>query len=275
MEFYCKNHNILCCVCCISNTDEKNYGQHKNCDICTIEKIKDEKKNKLDENLKKLEELSKNLEEIIKEIKLIFEKINQDKETLKSSVQKIFTKLRTSLNEREDELMLEIDKKYDSNIFNENIINESNKLPNKVIKNLEKGKLLNHEWNNDNKLSSKINDCISIENSINDINNIKNKIEKSKLKNNSKIDFIFEDESINNCIELIKSIGWIRFNNLLNFKDSLILKRKEDLDKFYELISKKVEINNMKLIYRYSKDRLEYENIVNKIDNKSNLIFFF
>ena len=61
----------------------------------------------------------------------------------------------------------------------------------------------------------------------------------------------------------------------MNFKDSLILKRKEDLDKFYELISKKVEINNMKLIYRYSKDRLGYENIVNKIDNKSNLIFLF
>ena len=233
------------------------------------------KEKKLDENIKQLEELSKNLEEIIKELKLIFEKINEDKETLKLSVQKIFTKLRNSLNEREDELLLKIEKKYDSNFFNENIINESNKLPNKVLKSLEKGKLLNNEWNNDNKLSSKINDCISIENSINDINNIKNKIEKSKLKNNSKIDFIFEDESINNCIELIKSIGWIRFNNLLNFKDSLILKRKEDLDKFYELISKKVEINNMKLIYRYSKDRLGYENIVNKIDNKSNLIFFF
>ena len=233
------------------------------------------KEKKLDENIKQLEELSKNLEEIIKELKLIFEKINEDKETLKLNVQKIFTKLRNSLNEREDELLLKIEKKYDSNFFNENIINESNKLPNKVLKSLEKGKLLNNEWNNDNKLSSKINDCISIENSINDINNIKNKIEKSKLKNNSKIDFIFEDESINNCIELIKSIGWIRFNNLLNFKDSLILKRKEDLDKFYELISKKVEINNMKLIYRYSKDRLGYENIVNKIDNKSNLIFFF
>ena len=74
---------------------------------------------------------------------------------------------------------------------------------------------------------------------------------------------------------MIKSIGLIRFSNLFNFKDSLILKRKEDLVKFYELISTKIEINNMELIYRYSKDGLGYENIVNKIDNKSNLIFFF
>ena len=68
LEFYCKNHNTLCCVCCVSNIVENNYGQHKNCDVCTIEKIKDEKKNKLKENIKQLEELSKNLEEIIKEL---------------------------------------------------------------------------------------------------------------------------------------------------------------------------------------------------------------
>ena len=194
---------------------------------------------------------------------------------MKLNVQKIFTKLRNCLNEREDELLLEIDKKYDTNFFNENIINESNKLPNKVLKSLEKGKLLNNEWNNDNKLSSKINDCISIENNINEIINIENNIKKNKLINNSKVGFVFDDESINNCIELIKSIGWIRFNNLLNFKDSLILKRKEELVKFYELISTKIEINNMELIYRDSKDGFGYENIVNKIDNKSNLIFLF
>ena len=40
----------------------------------------------------------------------MFEKINNKKEELKLYVQKIFTKLRTALNEREDELLLSIDK---------------------------------------------------------------------------------------------------------------------------------------------------------------------
>ena len=44
LEFYCRNHNILCCIYCASIIEENNYGQHKKCEVCTIEKIKDEKK---------------------------------------------------------------------------------------------------------------------------------------------------------------------------------------------------------------------------------------
>ena len=44
LEFYCKNHNQLCCVACISKIEAKGYGQHKNCNICIIEDIKEEKK---------------------------------------------------------------------------------------------------------------------------------------------------------------------------------------------------------------------------------------
>ena len=276
LEFYCKNHNTLCCVGCISKLEEKNYGQHKNCDVCSIEKIKDEKKIKLNENIKLLEELSKNLEDMINELKIIFENISKDKEEIKLNVQKIFTKLRTSLNEREDEILAEIDNKYYSNFFNENIIKESNKLPNKVKKSLEIGKLLNQEWNNNNdKLSSKINDCINIENDINNIIDIKNNIEKSKSINKFKINFIFDDKDFNEYTKSIKSLGSISSNNLLEFKDSLILKTKEDLEKFQKLISKKLEINKIKLIYRKSRDGFGYDNIVNKIDNKSNLIFLY
>ena len=276
LEFYCKNHNTLCCVGCISKLEEKNYGQHKNCDVCSIEKIKDEKKIKLNENIKLLEELSKNLEDMINELKIIFENISKDKEEIKLNVQKIFTKLRTSLNEREDELLAEIDNKYYSNFFNENIIKESNKLPNKVKKSLEIGKLLNQEWNNNNdKLSSKINDCINIENDINNIIDIKNNIEKSKSINKFKINFIFDDNDFNEYTKSIKSLGSISSNNLLEFKDSLILKTKEDLEKFQKLISQKLEINKIKLIYRKSRDGFGYDNIVNKIDNKSNLIFLY
>ena len=79
MEFYCKNHNKLCCVACISKIETKGYGQHKDCDICIIEDIKEEKKNKLKENIKYLENLSNNLNNSIKELKELFGKIDEKK----------------------------------------------------------------------------------------------------------------------------------------------------------------------------------------------------
>ena len=60
LEFYCKNHNILCCTACICKMKEKGYGAHKDCETCIIENIKEEKKSKLEENMKNLEELIKN-----------------------------------------------------------------------------------------------------------------------------------------------------------------------------------------------------------------------
>ena len=65
LEFYCKNHNTLCCLSCISKIKEKGYGQHFDCDVCLIENIKDEKKNKLKENINQLEELSNQIENSI------------------------------------------------------------------------------------------------------------------------------------------------------------------------------------------------------------------
>ena len=44
LDFFCKTHNILCCVGCISKIKNKIYGQHSDCQICNIEDIQDEKK---------------------------------------------------------------------------------------------------------------------------------------------------------------------------------------------------------------------------------------
>ena len=52
LDYFCKNHNKLCCVACISKIKEKGNGQHVDCDICFFEDIKDKKKNILKENLK-------------------------------------------------------------------------------------------------------------------------------------------------------------------------------------------------------------------------------
>ena len=71
LEYFCKSHNQLCCVACISKIKGYGNGQHSDCNICHINDIKEEKKNKLKENIKKLEELSNIIEGSLKELKKI------------------------------------------------------------------------------------------------------------------------------------------------------------------------------------------------------------
>ena len=113
LKFFCRNHNKLCCITCISKIKNKEIGQHSDCDICFIEDIENEKKKQLEENIKILEELSNNLEKSINELKLSVNKINENKEIIKKNIQKIFTKIRNEINNREDKLLEEVDKKYD------------------------------------------------------------------------------------------------------------------------------------------------------------------
>ena len=72
-------------------------------------------------------------------------------------IQSIFTKLRNALNEKEDKLLLDIDEYYNNIYFKEDLIKISEKLPNKIKKSIEKGKIIDKEWN-ENNLSSLIND---------------------------------------------------------------------------------------------------------------------
>ena len=74
------------------------------------------------------------------------EKINENKESLKLKIQKIFTKLRNALNDREDELLIEVDKQLDNLFLDENLIKEIEKLPNKIKSSLEKGKIIDKNW---------------------------------------------------------------------------------------------------------------------------------
>ena len=216
LEFFCKNHNTLCCCACITKMKEKGYGQHSDCDVCLIENIKNEKKKKLKENINHLEELSKQLENSINELKQIYEDINKNKEELKLKIQNIFTKLRNVLNEKEDKLLLDIDNKYDNIYFKEDIIKESEKLPNKIKKSIEKGKIIEKNWNEYN-LSSLINDCIIIENNIQDINNINEGINRSNINKYTKIEYNIVEKQINNLIDNIKNFGKITStDNLYN-----------------------------------------------------------
>ena len=51
LEFYCKNHNKLCCAACLSKIKIKGKGQHKNCEVYHITKIKNSKKQNLEKIL--------------------------------------------------------------------------------------------------------------------------------------------------------------------------------------------------------------------------------
>ena len=211
LEFFCKTHSKLCCAACISKIKEKGYGQHADCNVCLIEEIKDEKKNKLNENIKKLEEISNKIENSINNLKQIFQKINEDKEKLKLDISKIFTKIRNTLNEREDELLLEIDNKYNNLFFTEKLINQSNKLPSEIKMSLEKGRKINGNWNDGNKLNKKIQDCLDIENNINNIHEINQKIEKCN-STSIKTKIIPENENeLNEFLKTIKIFGKIIF----------------------------------------------------------------
>ena len=73
-EFFCKTHNTLCCLSCISKLKDEYHGQHTDCDICFIKDIKDSKKNKLRENINNLEDLSNKFEKSFNELKKFLQK---------------------------------------------------------------------------------------------------------------------------------------------------------------------------------------------------------
>ena len=273
-EYYCKNHNILCCGLCIAKLKGKGKGQHKDCEIIFLEDIKEEKKNKLKKNILYLEELSKELDNYIKELKNIFDKINNKKEELKLNIQKIFTKLRNALNEREEKLLSEVDNKYNNIFCDENIIKDGEKLPEKIKISLEKAESINNEWNDTNKLGQIVYECINIENNINQLKIINKNIKKCSSNKDKDIKFYYYKQ-IDDFILNINNFGDISEKNNLLEVDTSILRNKDDLKKFYDLLPNNIKINEIKLLYRATKDGLNFQNIVDKINNKSNLIFLY
>ena len=263
LNYFCKKHNELCCAECAVKLKGKENGQHSDCEICFIEDIENEKRNKLKDNIKCLEEISLNIEQKIKELKPIYEKINKSKEELKTNIQKIFTKLRTALNNREDELLSEFDKKYNELYFNEEIIKDCDKLPNKIKLSIEKGKEIEKNWNYNN-LPLLINNCINIENNIKNIKLLNENIGKI---NNSKIyiKFFPQEEGVNKLLESIKNFGKIdckKFQSNIEFDEKLV-------ESWCNNREFKAE-----LLYRKSRDGSAPNDFHNKCDNQGITITF-
>ena len=147
----------------------------------------------------------------------MFQNYQKNKEEIKLNIQKIFTKIRNAINNREDELLLEVDNEFEKFYFNEDILTETEKLPNKIKISLKKGKLIDKEWDN-NKLNSLINDCINIENDIKTINTINEKIEECKSINS---EIKFNSDNDETILESIKRFGNINCKKENNNNDNI------------------------------------------------------
>ena len=271
-EYFCKTHNKLCCVKCIAKIKDENNGQHKDCDIISLKEIKIEKEKKFKENYDKLEEISKNLENTINQFKVLIEQINKDKEDLILGIQKVFTKIRTALNEREDELISKVKGIYKESFFDEEIVKESEKLPLKVKQSLESTNEIKEIQNIEKELSSEINYYIEFENNLNKIEEINKTINKC---NSNKTRIVFEC-NYNHLENIIKKFGNI--NILFEEKEAnefnIIFERKK-IEKIIHLNdSKFFIIENVKII---NVGINSYKNLclVKDQENSSGEIFFF
>ncbi len=120
------------------------------------------------------------------------------KDKLKMEIQNIFTKIRTELNSREDKLYEDIDKKINELFFKDELIKESEKLPNLIKISLEKANFKNNELNDINKLSKMINEGIKLENMISKINDFHVKIKSFKAKKDIDINFSLKNDVLKN-----------------------------------------------------------------------------
>ena len=210
LNYFCKNHNVLCCTSCISKIETRGNGKHSKCDVCDISEICDEKKKTLGNNIKKLDDLSKLFDTLVNDLKKIFEEIEKNKDSVKLEIQNMFTKIRTELNKREDQLMLEVDEIFDKKFNNKNVNNvlKETKFPEKIKTFLEKGKIAEKDWDKTQNKNVLINDCVNIENTIAKIDEMNKSLEKSQ-KQDKKLYFYSQS---NEMMSFINNYGTL--NNL-------------------------------------------------------------
>ena len=216
LEFFCKNHNTLCCVSCTSKIGKKGLGLHKDCDVCFLEDIKEEKKEKFKSNTKYLEEISNTLKESIDNLIKTNEKIAKDREDIHLKIEKTFSKIRSKVNNREEEILAEVNGLFDKMYIDEKNLKKWDELPNSIKSSLEKGKKIE---SNDDKLVLFIDECINIENNLKEINKINQIIKKNIDKGYKEVQFNFDEEQIDSLLGYIKIFGNISVNNF----DSSIL----------------------------------------------------
>ena len=228
-EFFCKNHNQLCCSSCICKIKNELYGQHTDCDVYPLNEIKEEKRIQLEKNINILEDLSKNIDNLIKKFKISIDKINANKDEIKMRIQGIFSIIKKMLNEKEEKLLNEVDKKYDKILIKDDVLENAEKLPKKVKLTLQMGNSIKQDLKINN-INSFINDCSLIDNKMKEINNIRDDIKKSYLNKKRKIKYNLDVNQINqiaNFILKIDSLGKIEMDE--DFYDNYKIETKNPI----------------------------------------------
>ena len=273
LNFYCKDHNKLCCASCLCKIEGKNYGTHSKCNVCIIEEIKKDKKKMLDEKLLILEDFSKRLNESIKLIKIIYDKIDENKEELKSKIQNIFTKIRNELNEKEDRLLLELDNSYNEIYLKEDLPQKCEKIFKKLNISLEKGRKIESQFEDGLKLNLTIYNCIQFEKKIN-LFSVNEAINKCNILKDFQFKFIQEkNNDINSIINSIKNFG--NFNKInFNFIESNIIDNNNYITYLIKWINPNKEIK-AKLLYSLSREWDKISKFHELCDNKGNTLTLF
>lgn len=211
----------------------------KKCKICIIEDIKEEKAKKLKENITILENLYNSVKESLENIKKNIEDIDIKKEEMKINIQKIFTKIRNEINNKEDELLLKIDKKFDNLVFKESSLKDYDKSSKSIKIFLDEKNLVDKEWKDEN-IISLINECINVENNIKNLKKLNNDLKKNESKKIYNVDNNFQEEQINKFIKSISNLGDIYYN--FEFENNTDEKQKYILSGEIEnIITKNVE----------------------------------
>ena len=212
LEYFCKTHNKMCCIACVTKIKGSGKGQHSNCDICFIKDIKEEKKYILKQNLLYLDNKSL-IDSLINKTKEAYKEISEKKEKLKCKIQKLFTKIRNEINNREDQLLNKVEQIYTKLFFHKNLNKEIDNIMAKIDLSQNKAKDLLKEFenNNDNNLINLINDCVKIEKNINEIKSIEEYYQKYLQNKSKKIDLKFKEDEINFLMN-IKNLGNICTN---------------------------------------------------------------
>ena len=212
LKYFCTTHKVYCCALCISKIKTDNDGKHADCEIYEINEIKNKKENEFKNKINNLEKNSKILTNILHEMKSIYDKINDKKEKVKLKIQKIFTEIRNALNNREDELYEEIDKRFDEIYFKEDIFNQNKEFDYKIKSYLEKNKNINLSTFD---IISFINEIDKLTDTCQHIENKKKELSilSNKCKN---YDIIMEfkpmSEGIGNLLKKIRNFGNIYIN---------------------------------------------------------------
>ena len=212
LEYFCKTHNKMCCIACVTKIKGSGKGQHSNCDICFIKDIKEEKRDKLNQNLLYLDNKSL-VDSLFNKMKEAYEEISEKKEKLKIKIQKLFTKIRNEINNREDQLLNRVEQIYTKLFFHKNLNKEIDNIMAKINLSQNKAKVLLKEFenNNDNNLINLINDCVKIEKNIKEIESIEEYYQKYLQNKRKTVDLQLKEEEINFLMN-IKNLGNICSN---------------------------------------------------------------